>query len=248
MERITIDSDSAPHMVKIKGLTRKSVEQARHALEYTVRHVSLDRSQLDHFRDNNYARLTAIQVKSRVLSIQAVPPPAGAAGAAHTTLKVLGLVGDVDTAEALIDADLDFKREADAQERAMNQMQTRLDEVKASYGEGRRYAPQAQQQQQQQQQRAPQQQQQAQPRAGGGGGGGGGGGLRSPGAPAAGRPSNQAQQQAPQQQAQAQAQAAAAAAAAPQQQQQQRRAALPPAALAEAKAQAQGQAQAQRRR
>ena len=78
MERITIDSDSAPHMVKIKGATRRSVEQARHALEYTVRHVSLDRAQLDHFLDNRSARLNAILAKSRVLSIQAVPPPAGA--------------------------------------------------------------------------------------------------------------------------------------------------------------------------
>ncbi len=217
VERITIDSDKAPHMVKVKGATRRSVEQARAALEYTVRLVPLDKAELEFFREGNYAKLGSIQTKSRVLSIAAVP--AAAPGeAAH--LKVLGLVGDVETAEALVESDLAFRREAEAAERAMHQMQVRLDEVKASYGEGgRRYYPQQQQQQQQHQQQqqqaasnAPQQQRGYGGGGGSGGGGGGGGGGAGSRAPAAGRPSQQAPAAAPQAQA-------------PSPQQQQRRAA-----------------------
>ena len=89
MERITIDSERAPHMVKIKGSTRRSVEQARARLEYTARLVPLERGQLDrHFFEGHTLDALGFDGAERVP--EAVGHDRHQAGVRHRFARHLG--------------------------------------------------------------------------------------------------------------------------------------------------------------
>lgn len=132
VEKIIIDSDNPPHLVRIKGATAASVAAARLQLEYTFRQILATESEITFLTNQDSKRLSAIKTKSRVISIEPVSLP----GNKHA-LEIIGLVSDVETAEVLIQADLDFNREAKKTASTISQLESKVAEMHIGYGERR---------------------------------------------------------------------------------------------------------------
>jgi len=132
VEKIIIDSENPPHLVRIKGATAASVSAARLQLEYTFRQILATESEITFLTNQDSKRLSAIKAKSRVISIE----PASLPGNKHA-LEIIGLVSDVETAEVLIQADLDFNREAKKTVSTISQLESKVAEMHIGYGERR---------------------------------------------------------------------------------------------------------------
>lgn len=69
VERIAVDSESDPKMVRIKGPTRESVAKARKLLEYTVITIQLTQKELQYVIGKDSSKINEVRAKSRVLKI-----------------------------------------------------------------------------------------------------------------------------------------------------------------------------------
>jgi hypothetical protein len=101
VERIAVDSESDPKMVRIKGPTRESVAKARKLLEYTVITIQLTQKELQYVLGKDSSKINEVRAKSRVLKIDfnenKMSPN-------ECAIIITGIKSEAETAELLIRA------------------------------------------------------------------------------------------------------------------------------------------------
>lgn len=115
--RINVADDASPPMIHVRGPTAESVAEARRMLEYVSHELDLTSEQADWVYGADGATLRDIKEKSRVARFEINAVVAATAprvsGAPHYThkLTLIGLKSDVELAQALIDAQIEYQLE-----------------------------------------------------------------------------------------------------------------------------------------
>jgi KH domain len=144
VDRIVVDRETDPVVVRIRGSSREKVSHARQMLEYTVRNMKVTSSQADWIMGTEGQSLDEIREKSRVKRLEVVTTSVEKNSAVFDTspvasVLIVGLKTDVDVATALIEAQLEFQAkyyELEQQEKLAKEKLRKLD---ISFGDA--YAP-----------------------------------------------------------------------------------------------------------
>lgn len=136
VERIVIDDETSPPVVRIKGTDPEAVSEARRQLEYTSEAIPLSKQQVGWVVGSDGNTLQEMQAKSRVLRMQVEE---GTTPAATTVLRIVGLRTAVNAAKLLVEAHLTYHAEYKKALKEEAELREKLAAMKVSYGESESY-------------------------------------------------------------------------------------------------------------
>ena len=109
VDRIVVDADANPPIVRIRGADAEQVAEARRQIEYDIRHMVLTKPQVAWVMGSAGATTTDdIKAKSRVMKLALIDSVDGIAPA---YLEITGLKMNVNTAVMLLETQLEYQEQ-----------------------------------------------------------------------------------------------------------------------------------------